>query len=98
MSTKPLSPLAKTALELGPVVAFFVAYLRLRDQVFTFGGVEYDGFIVVTGGFVVVFAATIALIWRLTGEVSRMQIVTLVLVVVFGGLTVWLNDERFIKM
>ena len=27
-----------------------------------------------------------------------MQVLTLVLVVVFGGLTVWLNDERFLKM
>ncbi len=27
-----------------------------------------------------------------------MQVMTLVLVVVFGGLTVWLNDERFFKM
>ena len=38
------------------------------------------------------------LLWRLTGRVSRMQLVTLVLVIVFGGLSVWLNDERFFKM
>jgi intracellular septation protein len=30
--------------------------------------------------------------------VSRMQVFTAVLVVVFGGLTVWFNDERFFKM
>ena len=38
------------------------------------------------------------ILWRLTGRLSPMQIVTLVLVVVFGGLSVWLNDERFFKM
>jgi intracellular septation protein len=34
----------------------------------------------------------------MTGKLSVMQVITLVLVVVFGGLSVWLNDERFFKM
>ena len=41
---------------------------------------------------------TTLLLWRLTGKLSKMQIATVVLVVVFGSLSVWLNDERFIKM
>jgi intracellular septation protein len=51
-----------------------------------------------TAVFVAVIAATTFLLWRLTGSLSKMQIMTLVLVVVMGGLSVWLNDERFIKM
>jgi intracellular septation protein len=39
-----------------------------------------------------------AILWKLTGKISPMQIMTAVLVTVFGGLTVWLNDDRFIKM
>jgi intracellular septation protein len=39
-----------------------------------------------------------AVLWALTGTLSRMQIVTAVLVLVFGGLTVFLNDEAFFKM
>ena len=35
--------------------------------------------------------ATLAL-WRLTGKPTKMQVITVVLVVVFGGLSVWLND------
>ena len=44
-----------------------------------------------------IVAAT-GLLWALTGRLSKMQLMTLVLVVVMGGLSVWLNDERFIKM
>ena len=40
---------------------------------------------------------TLAL-WRLTGTLSRMQVFTLVIVVVFGVLSVVFNDERFFKM
>ena len=88
----------KTALEIGPVALFFGAYLVLREQTFDIAGTEYSGFILVTAAFVPLIALSTFLLWRLTGEVSRMQIVTLVLVVVFGGLTVWFNDERFFKM
>jgi intracellular septation protein len=88
----------KSALELGPVIGFFVAYLWVKDEVFVFGGTEYDGFIVATAVFIPVILASMGLLWWLTGHISRMQIVTAVLVVVFGGLTVWLNDDRFIKM
>jgi intracellular septation protein len=43
-------------------------------------------------------AASTGLLWALTGKLSKMQLMTLVLVIVMGGLSVWLNDERFIKM
>jgi len=32
------------------------------------------------------------------GKISRMQVTTVILVTLFGGLSVWLNDERFFKM
>ena len=93
-----INPLLKMGLELGPIVAFFVAYLRLREKTFVIGGSEYEGFIIVTAGFVPLMILSTAILWRLTGHLSKMQIATLVLVVVFGGLSVWLNDDRFFKM
>ena len=84
--------------ELGPVLAFFAAYLWLKDRVFTIGGTEYDGFIIVTAAFIPVLLIATGILWKLTGHLSRMQVVTAVLVVVFGGLSVWLNDDRFFKM
>ncbi len=88
----------KFGLEMGPVLAFFVAYLWLKDRVFTIGGTDYEGFVVVTAGFIPVFLLSMAILWKLTGHLSKMQIVTAVLIVVFGGLSVWFNDPRFFKM
>lgn len=98
MSDKSPSTALKTGLELGPILGFFVAYLWLKDRVFTIGGTEYDGFVVVTAGFIPVFLLSMALLWKLTGHLSKMQIVTAVLIVVFGGLSVWFNDPKFFKM
>ena len=98
MAQRHVPQWVKSALELGPVIGFFVAYLWVKEDVFTIGGTDYEGFIIVTAGFIPVILASMGLLWWLTGHISRMQIVTAVLVVVFGGLTVWLNDDKFIKM
>ena len=98
MAEKQIDGKTKTALELGPILAFFVAYLWLKDRTFTIGGTDYAGFVVVTAGFIPVFLLSMAALWKLTGHLSKMQIVTAVLIVVFGGLSVWFNDPRFFKM
>jgi len=98
MAEKKINPALKQVLELGPPLLFFVAYLWVRDETFTIGGVDYDGFIVAAAGFVPILLASIAVLWFLSGRISRMQVFTAVLVVIFGGLTVWFNDERFFKM
>lgn len=72
-------------LEFLPIVGFFVA-LKLADVY------------VATG---VAIAATLAaaVYQRVTkGKVAPMTIVSCVLMVVFGGLTIWLQDERFVKL
>ncbi len=95
---KKINPILKLVLELGPVAAFFIAFGRVKNQTFTVAGTEYSGFIAVTAGFIVLMVITTAILWVLTGKLSKMQIMTLILVVVMGGLSVWLNDARFIKM
>ena len=98
MAEKTINPMVKFALEFGPVLLFFVAYTRLKENTYTIGGTEYDGFIVVTAAFVPLLLASIAILWKLTGKISRMQVLTAVMVIFFGGLTVWFNDERFFKI
>lgn len=98
MADKSPPAWAKTALEMGPVLAFFVAYLWLKGHTFTIGGTEYEGFVVVTAGFIPVFLISMGILWRLTGHLSKMQAVTAVIIVVFGGLSVWFNDPSFFKM
>ncbi len=98
MAERKINPILKLVLELGPILLFFVLFGRLKDQTFQMAGGEYSGFIVTTAIFVALIVATTGILWKLTGRLSRMQVMTLVLVVVMGGLSVWLNDERFIKM
>ncbi|MCB2131608.1 MAG: septation protein IspZ [Defluviimonas sp.] len=98
MAGRKLNPWVKIALELGPVLAFFIAFGRFKDSTVTLGGTTYGGFIVATAIFVPLIALSTLALWRLTGRLMPMQIATLVLVLVFGGLSVWFNDERFFKM
>ncbi|EEB86444.1 inner membrane-spanning protein YciB [Roseobacter sp. GAI101] len=95
---RAIHPIVKSTLDFGPVLLFFVAYMYFKDDVFTIGGTEYSGFILVTAAFVPLLIASTAALWLLTGKLSRMQVATVILVTVFGGLSVWLNDERFFKM
>lgn len=95
---KKINPVVKTLLDLGPIVVFFIAYTKLKDSTFSYAGTDYSGFIVVTALFVPLLAITTFILYRMTGKISVMQILTLVIVVVFGGLSIWFNDERFFKM
>ena len=98
MAEKSSNSGLKFILEIGPLLLFFVGYFLLREKSILIGNTEYDGFIMITALFVPVLIGSTFLLWKLTGELSKMQILTVVLVVFFGGLTVFLNDERFIKM
>ena len=98
MAQRKINPILKLVLELGPILLFFVLFGRLKERTFHIWGGDYSGFIVTTAVFVALIIATTGILWALTGRLSRMQVMTLVLVVVMGGLSVWLNDERFIKM
>lgn len=98
MSEKQVNPALRGALEYGPIILFFAAYTFLKDQSFMVAGTEYSGFVAVTAMFIPVLVAATLAMWKLTGHLSKMQIVTLVLVIGFGGLSIWFNDERFFKM
>jgi intracellular septation protein len=95
---RKINGVVKAALEFGPILLFFIGYLKLKDQTFHILGTDYQGFLVMTALFIPVMLVTTGLLWALTGTLSKMQLATVVLVVVFGGLSVWLKDERFFKM
>lgn len=98
MAEKKINGVLKQVLELGPTLAFFLIYLRIKDDSFTLGGISYSGFIVAALVFIPILLAAMAVLWHLTGRLSRMQVFTAVMVIFFGGLTAWFNDERFFKM
>lgn len=91
-------PWIKPALEYGPLALFLGVFLWLRDDTVMLWGRPYQGLVVATLVFVPVMALATLAMRQITGKLSVMQVVSLVLVLVLGGMTVWLNDERFIKI
>jgi intracellular septation protein len=98
MVERKVSPVVKQVLELGPTLVFFAVYMWIKDESFVIAGTEYSGFIVAAVLLVPLLLASIAALWWLTGTLSRMQIFVAFMVIFFGGLTAWFNDESFFKM
>jgi intracellular septation protein len=85
-AAKPrVNPVLKLVLELGPLVVFFV--VNLRANLF-----------VATAVFMAVTVIALLASWLLTRHLPTMPVVTGVVVLIFGGLTLLLHDETFIKM
>src|SRR5579871_260452 len=78
-------PLFKLATELGPLLVFFAANARYH-------------LFVATGAFMVAIVAAMVASYIVTRHVPLMAIVTGVIVLVFGTLTLVLHDETFIKV
>jgi intracellular septation protein len=89
-----LNPLAKLALELGPLVLFFFAN-AYSDR---FGFAENRRIFAATGIFIVATLVALAIHYALVRKLPIMPLVSGVVVVVFGGLTLVLQDEVFIKL
>lgn len=98
MKSKPLNPRIRAVLEFGPVLGFIVAYLIYRNDTVLIAGTEYTGFVAVIAAFIPVFLVAIGALWLLSRNVSKIQLVTGAVVLVFGGLSVWLNDATLFKM
>jgi intracellular septation protein len=98
VAEREISGWLKQVLELGPTLIFFVIYMWIRDDTFVIAGTTYSGFIVAALVFVPILLVAMGILWALTGTLSRMQLFTAFMVIFFGGLTAWFNDERFFKM
>jgi intracellular septation protein len=93
-----MNPWVKMALEIGPLIVFFGAFQWFKGAPVTIGGVEYEGIVIATAVFIPAILASLAASWVLTRHLPRMSVVTAIVVIVFGGLTLILNDDTFIKM
>ena len=96
----PLGQGAKLALEMGPLVVFFLANSYGDELAATFpiladlGGKIFVG----TACFMVAMAISLTLTWILERRLAVMPVVTGIMVFVFGALTLYLQDDTFIKM
>jgi intracellular septation protein len=87
MTTEPqkLNPFLKLALDLGPLLLFFFANSR------------FDIF-VATATFMVAVLVAMVVSYVLTRHLPIMAIVTAIIVLIFGGLTLFLHNDTFIKV
>lgn len=79
------SPWRKIVLEMGPLVLFFVAFK------------VWDIF-VATGTFMVAMIIAMSISWHLERYIGMMQRITFVIVMVMGGLTIYLENKTFAFM
>jgi intracellular septation protein len=77
--------LRRFALDLGPLFVFFIAY-------------RFLGIYAATGVFMGAVLIALALDYVFERKLSPVPIMTAVLVMIFGGLTLYLKNEIFIKM
>ncbi len=97
---KTINPLLKLVLELGPLMVFFFANTRgewLVEQYPALAGFGGPIF-VATGLFMIATAISLVVSWVLTRTLPIMPLVSGVVVFVFGALTLWLQNDVFIKM
>jgi intracellular septation protein len=77
--------LRRLVLDLGPLLIFFAAF-------------KWGGFFVATGAFMAAIAVTLVAGWWIERKLSPMPVFTALLVMVFGGLTLYLQNETFLKV
>src|ERR1022692_4519169 len=82
---KQLNPILKLVLDIGPLVLFFAANSKF-------------GIFAATGSFMVAVLIALTVSYAMTRHIAIMPVVTAVIVLVCGGLTLVLHDELFIKL
>ena len=97
---KEMNPFLKFALELGPLLVFFFANSRGEQLAGLFPALhEFGGpLFIATGLFMASMAIALVVSWAITRTLPLMPLVSGAVVLVFGTLTLWLQDATFIKM
>ena len=80
-----LNPHLKLALDILPLAVFFTAF-------------KWAGLYYATGLLLLVTLCIVAVTYAVERRIALSPLITAVVVGIFGGLTLWLHDERFIKI
>ena len=95
---KQLNPMVKLALDIGPLVVYFWAFKTFSDTPLEIFGQSYQGLVAAMVFFIPAMLAAVAYTYFKTGALSRMAIFTLVLIVIIGGITLYFNNDTFVKL
>lgn len=101
-----LNPILKLVLDIGPLLLFFIANSRPALFLPVVGPMlpaavasgERAGIFVATAVFMTTVVIALAISYALTRHLPIMPLITAVIVLVFGSLTLVLHDELFIKL
>lgn len=99
MTARTINPILKLILEVGPIGVFFLAYrwapvaegLETSER-------QLEQVLFATAVFVPTILVALAVSYALTRKLPRMAVITAVVVTIFGGLTLILRDDTFVKM
>ena len=94
-------PFSKLILEMGPLIIFFVCYYNApipENLIDDLDEANLFKIIFATKVFVPAILVALFIGWFQTKQIAKMPLITAILVVVFGGLTIWFNNPIFIKM
>ena len=80
-----MKPLPKYLIEFGPLVAFLAGNYQ--------GGIFWG-----TGIFMAATAVALTASWMLTRKIAKFPLISAIFVGIFGGLTIWMHDDTFIKV
>ena len=99
MEKKEENSFLKSVLEFVPLIAFFVSYYYYPNSRQLVGEeLSVEKIIFATKVFVPALVVTSALSYLILKTISKMAIITAVVVIIFGFLTVWFRNPVFIKM
>ena len=81
-----------------PIILFFIAY-KFGGGLYHWHGQEYDikGIYVATAVMIFASILQVTITWLLTKKVEKSHLITLILVLILGGATLWLQNPNFIK-
>jgi len=82
---KALNPIVKLLVDIGPLAAFFIAYTQ-------------GGLMAATAAVMAATAVALVVSYALVRRVPMVPVFSAVVIMIFGGLTLWLDNEIFIKM
>ena len=99
MEKKEENSITKSILEFVPLIAFFLAYYYFPNPNNLMGEeLSVEKIIFATKVFVPVLLMASVLSYLILRTISKMSLITALLVIFFGALTIWFRDPTFIKM
>lgn len=85
----------RMAIELGPLVVFFLLNSKANSL---FGNEPAQNIFYATGGFMVATVISLGYSYARFRKIPTMPLVSGIFIMIFGALTLWLQDDEFIKL